>query len=314
MTEAVNVNNEASKVNPNLLKYPEFVLAVDADYVKKIIKRTSSLEPFPVWYFLDGGGEFVWEEQDQKPNSHRVNAHLVIRQRQALEKNPDYLQLLPYTLFGYKQDDGSVSMVTYHRKKGHGEERLEGAMSFGWGGHMDVADIAWKDNADIDLPLSIDNNIRRETPEEMVFFDILTGEEIDAHAILENNIQPLGYIYDDANDVGRVHLAIVSLVLLPKDVGVRKRENCHLDGPAMTVDEINRDLGLFEPWSQIIVKSHYEAIPRMQENMEQAANALVELQNHIVKQHEQLEANGERVAQLLTGATDTLPCETEPQA
>lgn len=246
----------------NQIKYPSFVLAVDAAPLKKIL-IPNILDDKPMWWLNDLGGEHVWEET--KPNSPRINAHLVIRQRQLLERTRAFLQLLPYTLIGYVDALGVARLTTYFRKKGEGgEERLDGNMSFGWGGHIEMVDLAWMENGDLDLELTLLNNILRELEEECKFIDTRTGEEVSVHTLVNpNTLTAKGFIYDDRNPknedhpVGMYHLALVNLLILPDYIKVVKREKEHLQGEVLTVEQIDADIAAFEPWSEIIVASHY---------------------------------------------------------
>lgn len=253
--------------NPKDIRYPSFILGVAAAAVKKIL-TPNILDPQTMWYFRDVGADNLWELSDDKPNSDRINAHLVIRQRQGLEKDPSVLQILPYTMIGWVSAEGDVSVSTYYRKKGHGEERLEGNMSFGWGGHIEVIDFAWKDNGDLDLAQTILNNIAREKGEECIFTDTRDGSEVSIHAILDvSPLRPQGFIVDDRNDVGRHHLAVVNLIVLPNYITVAKREHEHLQGEVMSIAQIIADIDAFEPWSEIIVRSAVASAEGYQENV-----------------------------------------------
>ncbi|WP_144106584.1 hypothetical protein [Paraburkholderia sp. BCC1886] len=314
------------------IKYPEFILAIDTAYAAKIVEKESELVPFPLWTLLDGGKEHLYDTGDQRPNSAIVNRHLLVRQRQGLEKNPAHLQILPYTVFAHLRDDGSIEVPTYFRVKGEGEERLDGKQSLGWGGHPELEDIAWSEQNDIDLRQTIENNVERETNEEVRFLD-RDGNEVDAHVVLNGNRHELGFIYDTGDEVGRVHLAVVSIVHVPPGIRVTKREKGHLDGPLMTFAAIAADEKFFEPWSRIVARFHGEALAKAHENLLKAQASLEEiariqamtdeekaayleqhraqvveqarqisaLQETAASQHQQLQDAAERNAQILNG-------------
>jgi predicted NUDIX family phosphoesterase len=259
------------------IKYPEFILALDAEYVQRLYKKESVLDPMPFWYLQEGG--FNWQTGDQKPNSPAVSQALSIRQRNGLENDPRYIHPLPYTLVGYRDESGQVRVTTYHRKKGGGEERLDNASSIGWGGHIEMEDIAFTAENDIDLPQTIENNVLRELQEEIIVTDSITGEEVDVASILdEKSFAPLGMIYDTSNNVGKFHLAIVNLLIVPDHMTVTKRENVHLDGPVLTMPHLLEEIDKYESWSQIIAKSLRDAMNVAVENIEAAAEALRELE------------------------------------
>jgi predicted NUDIX family phosphoesterase len=265
------------------VKYPEFILAMDAEYVQRLFKKESVLDPMPFWYVQEGG--FNWQTGDQKPNSPAVSQALSIRQRNGLETDPRYIHPLPYTVVGFKDENGDVRVTTYHRKKGGGEERLDGASSIGWGGHIEMEDIAFTADNDIDLALTIEHNVLRELQEEIVITDAVTGEEVDAASLIDNkSFLPLGFIYDTSNDVGKYHLAIVNVLIVPSHMTVMKRENAHLDGPVMTMAVLHGELEKYESWSQIIVKAHYDVVDNVTKHMGAAAETLRELEVAIANQ------------------------------
>jgi predicted NUDIX family phosphoesterase len=244
--------------NKNHIKYPSFILAVDAAPIKKIV-TANVVDSKPMWWLKDLGGEHVWEAAEEQPNTERINAHLSIRQRQLLENDASFLQILPYTLIGYRNALGEVHMTTYYRKKGHGEERLEGNMSFGWGGHVEIEDLAWRENGDLDFDQTVFQNLVRELGEECIFIDTRTGEEVSVHDLVPslNALVAQGFILDERNDVGKHHLALVNLLVLPGYIKLVKREKEHLQGEVMSVDQLLAAIASFEPWSEIIINSHY---------------------------------------------------------
>lgn len=265
-----------NKDHPNFVKYPSFILGVQTDAVKKIF-APGTLDMQAMWYFKDVGSAHLWELAEDKPNSDRINGHLVIRRRQELEKDPSVLQLLPYTLIGWVEEDtGNVKVSTYYRKKGTGEQRMAQAthgkdadvMSFGWGGHVEVIDFAWKENGDLDLQQTIFSNILREKAEECTFIDTRDGSEVSIHTLVDASaLRPQGFIYDDRNEVGRHHLAIVNLLVLPSYISVTKREDELMQGPVMNAEELNANIASFEPWSEIIVRAHFRAQAEYKESV-----------------------------------------------
>ncbi len=256
-------------------KYPEFTLAIETKAVEAMGLRKDMLEDKPFWWFEDDGGSLTFS--DETPNSTLVNSHLVIRQRQRLEQDQSCLQILPYVLIGYPRDYDFASVTTYYRKKGHGEERLQGSASIGWGGHPEVTDLVWKENGDIDLKATTLACVRRELDQECIFIDsrvrthvvtVSPNEFIDG-----GSLKFSGFIHDTRNpkneavSVGSVHLAVVYFLSLPSHIVVKKRENEHLDGPVMTLDELTKTIDEFEPWSEIIIRDHYTRRQAVEANM-----------------------------------------------
>jgi hypothetical protein len=123
-------------------RYPSFILAIDAKAVDAMGMSADVLDDKPWWWFNDDGAKLAF--LDETPNSALLNQHIAIRQRNALEKNENYLQILPYTLIGYAHESGLADVTTYFRKRGQGETRMAQATkdaskdvrSLGWGGHV----------------------------------------------------------------------------------------------------------------------------------------------------------------------------------
>lgn len=104
--------------------------------------------------------------------------------------------------------DSETRIFHYTRTKLQGENRLHGKVSIMVGGHVNpddgmVAQVAYE------------AALHRELTEEVY----LTAPPI---------VKPLGFIYDDANPVGRVHLGIVYECVVPS---VKVREDKLMDFP-----------------------------------------------------------------------------------
>ena len=89
--------------------------------------------------------------------------HLYICQREMLEKNLSYRQIIPYATV---QHDGKL--LAYRRTTKAGEARLHGKVSVGFGGHIDLVDVVHT-NSVIDLEATIAGCCARELAEELVF-------------------------------------------------------------------------------------------------------------------------------------------------
>ena len=114
----------------------------------------------------------------------------------------NYRQLLPYVTIR----DGDL-ILPYLRGKGVGENRLAGNASVGWGGHIDAIDNVMCENSIIDIKATVMKNILRELSEELRFFKIDQPDgdiELQEAGALSFN----GYINDNSNDVGRLHLGL----------------------------------------------------------------------------------------------------------
>ena len=110
------------------------------------------------------------------------------------EDAPSYKQPIPYILM--KKDD------TYFcfRRSGS-EERLHEKWSWGVGGHVDRVD-------DEGNPLM--NGLRREIEEEV--------------GVSECDVEQIGYINYDSDDVGKVHFGMLYIAEIHEDVSVEDDE------------------------------------------------------------------------------------------
>ena len=59
-----------------------------------------------------------------------------------MEEDPSFKQLIPYVLFRWTDDDGTVQLFQYQRGGGMGERRLHAKRSVGVGGHISSLDAA----------------------------------------------------------------------------------------------------------------------------------------------------------------------------
>ena len=99
--------------------------------------------------------------------------------RDEAEQRPDYKQIIPYVILRR----GDEVFVTRRLNKG-GEARLHGKISIGIGGHINPVD----EQGDLLM-----RGLWREIHEEV---------ELDKHG----ELSPCGFINDDSNAVGSVHL------------------------------------------------------------------------------------------------------------
>lgn len=123
------------------------------------------------------------------------------------ETDTNYRQLIPYVII--QSSDGKT--LTYNRQtKGskEGEQRLAGASSIGFGGHIEVNDVdPWG-------PLStLRKNISRELSEEL-YHDT---EEGGVFVRDSYELSTMGIIRSSATEVDKVHLGIVVIASLFND-------------------------------------------------------------------------------------------------
>jgi predicted NUDIX family phosphoesterase len=158
------------------------------------------------------------------------------RPRAVLESNPAMKQLISYTLF---VSDRRVFVMK--RLGSQGESRLHGLLSIGVGGHMNPAkEIPWPGRRRIaDLKALTVLNTQREIKEEVSF----AGNP---------PISMLGFLNDDKNAVGQVHLGLVTVVHLPAPI-LAVRETDKMLGAWVEMSKLSL-LGKFESWSSLVLE------------------------------------------------------------
>jgi predicted NUDIX family phosphoesterase len=168
------------------------------------IRRDSVADKLPVGMVKVSGTE---EEKLAVFNDFFKPEELVMGSRHWIEKDENYLQLIPRCVF--RKPDGKVAY--YQRAKGSGESRLLGNHSVNFGGHVNtndvilVADNELNKTNEIDIIGTVWHNMYREIEEELgLELDIISDLDYD-----DNLCGFRGIIYDDSNSVGRVHLGLV---------------------------------------------------------------------------------------------------------
>ena len=145
--------------------------------------------------------------------------------RPEAEERPDYKQIIPYVIL--LQND--KVFITRRLNKG-GEARLHGKISIGIGGHINPVD----EQGDLLM-----QGLWREIHEEV---------SLDKHGELVS----CGFINDDSNSVGSVHLGACFKLNVEGDVFVRETEK--LEGLWMTVPELEKNYDYMETWTQIALE------------------------------------------------------------
>ncbi|MCK4721240.1 hypothetical protein KAU08_11295 [bacterium] len=148
-------------------------------------------------------------------------------ERPDAEIDPSFRQVISYTLVCFK---GKYLTVTRHDTQG--EARLHNKMSFGIGGHINPVD-------EIETDI-LDSGLKRELSEEL---------NVDAPPGF-NDLEVLGLICSDANEVSRVHLGVVLRWDVNEPVEIRETDKMH--GEYLAPDEIGRHHDRLENWSQLV--------------------------------------------------------------
>lgn len=158
----------------------------------------------------------------------RLLEKAVFNPRNVLEDDPRYKQIIPYAVICHCDD-----VYLFKRLKETTEKRLHNLYSLGVGGHMNK----WGANADVHY---IRHELARELHEEVLLKD--------GCSIID--LKPLGYINDDTNDVGKVHLGILyEIELSSKDIEINEKEK--MEGQWIKKSELLSYRSGMESWSQI---------------------------------------------------------------
>ncbi|PCF43152.1 NUDIX domain-containing protein [Staphylococcus delphini] len=154
-----------------------------------------------------------------------------VKRRGDMEEDPSFKQLISYCLIENEHDE----LLVYERLSGGGEARLHGNASIGVGGHMNDVPEAH------DIDEVIKTNASRELEEEI-------GVKINDQTPLEF----IGFINDDHNEVGQVHIGVVFKVKVQQqDVEVRETDTLKIQWQPLS--QIN-DTSAFESWSALILE------------------------------------------------------------
>ena len=153
--------------------------------------------------------------------------------RVSAEQDPSHKQLIPYVVV---RDAAQVFLM--ERTDAGGDPRLHGRATIGVGGHLNPVD----DGVD---PLG--SGLRREW-----------REELDAD--WEPEFAPIGFLNDDRNPVGAVHLGVVFEVQAGgRRIDVRERDK--LSGRMASLGEVRGAWDRLETWSQLVAEALWARPP-----------------------------------------------------
>lgn len=157
-------------------------------------------------------------------------ADVVVAQRKGLEVNPAFRQLITYAVL--KCND---KLAVYRRTPKGGENRLHGATSVGFGGHIDAVDMSYDENGLLDIAAVIDTACKREIQEELNLTEVkVLSEHQLSHKIVL-----------DGNDVDKVHVGIVFVI--------------EVDGESVSPAEEQLDWVGFKTYEEILADGSAEA-------------------------------------------------------
>jgi len=166
--------------------------------------------------------------------------HSELHKRADMEKDPSYKQIIPYVIV--ENERGEI--LTYKRSNKSGENRLHDMYSIGVGGHLDeiTSEPATKS---LDLYFK---GMVREIKEEIDYNAPISDFEINAT------------IYDNSNDVGKVHLGVVSTLKVSSRYfdSHQGETDVLVDREWLSKEELIKRVDSLENWSKIIVENNYQ--------------------------------------------------------
>lgn len=152
--------------------------------------------------------------------------------RPIAEDDPSAKQVIPYVVVRDRSTHPE-RVFLMERTAAGGDPRLYSRASIGVGGHLNPPDSASDDARD---PLTA--GLHREWQEELV-------------ADWDPEFMLVGFLNDDRNPVGAVHLGVVFVVeAAGRSIEVRERDK--LSGRLATLDELGAAWPRLETWSQLV--------------------------------------------------------------
>jgi predicted NUDIX family phosphoesterase len=163
----------------------------------------------------------------------------LFQERDALEENSSFKQLIPYAIISCKESPGSddrqiQSYYIFKRIAGQKEKRLQNRLSLGVGGHM---------NPDRSVELKetfIIDELKRELFEEI---------KLRKGCIIED-IEFIGLINDDTISVGKVHLGLLYNINVSSR-GIDVKETDKMTGEWVEKSDLAKYCNRMETWSKI---------------------------------------------------------------
>jgi predicted NUDIX family phosphoesterase len=155
--------------------------------------------------------------------------------RDKAEKDDSFLQIIPYcVVYRFTTSMLEPSIFMYQRLKGGSEARLHAKYSIGIGGHIDET----RDGADITSSTLVKSalaEVREEIGDKYIYPPSVTSRPF--------------LIYDNSNEVGRVHLGVLMKALSRSD-HIEPLEVNKISGRMVSLSSILKDYSTnLENWS-----------------------------------------------------------------
>lgn len=158
-----------------------------------------------------------------QPVLQAIAQHSEFQPRSAMEQDPSYKQIIPYLIFQHED-----RFFLMQRKKDASEQRLQNKYTLGIGGHMRFEDLQ--------RGAHLFDWAKREFSEEVSYEGSL-------------KIAPIGVLNDDSNEVGKVHLGLV-LMLVGDSHNISIKSELS-SGSLISLPDCLDYVPYMETWSQI---------------------------------------------------------------
>ncbi|WP_248499244.1 NUDIX domain-containing protein [Staphylococcus aureus] len=174
---------------------------------------------------------FLNKNKPEGQNIFDALSQYEVKRRGDMEEDPSYKQLISYCLL--ENEHGEI--LVYERLSGGGEARLHGQFSIGVGGHMN----------DVPGAESINEVLRVNAQREL-------EEEVGLSEQDSQNMEYIGFINDDNNEVGKVHIGVVfKITVSTNDVEAKETDTLRIKWVEKGIIESYDD---FETWSALILQ------------------------------------------------------------
>ena len=231
------------------------ILAVDKDHAMKIFNHEKTIKENNITSLI------ISHEEDNSFSlmnyEHIFDGNFICAERSYLDdpenSNLPYLQVIPYIVI--TNDIGEVLLYTRNGT----EKRLDQKYSIGFGGHVDIPDIKDENNLSskqlTDINLYLMREARREILEELGNANLYTtslAEYCCPHFIPYAG----GFIYNDSDDVNKVHLGLVQIFHIDREkinLNIGNDDECK-NIQWHRYDILDKDIiDRLEPWSKTVL-------------------------------------------------------------
>lgn len=173
--------------------------------------------------------------------SEIVNKNALFLKRSIAETDESHLQLIPYVTLVF--DDKYV--FTYKRLKAGSEARLHDNYSIGIGGHIEASKDLSNDPKNPFPMQALMNGAIREIREEVSMVWAPTPSKL---SIKQKDF----LIYDNSNEVGRVHLGIIMTYTM-LSTAVKVKEVTKIEGQFRSLSYLKSSGLHFENWTNKVL-------------------------------------------------------------